>query len=54
MTQNFRTASLLIAISLWTVWTSYAQVQGSGAQGKPPAPVATWDRAGQGDRKSVV
>ena len=48
MTQNFRTASLLIAISLWTGGTSYAQVQGSGSPGKPPAPAATGDRAGQG------
>jgi len=54
MTQNFRTASLLIAISLWTGGTSYAQVQGSGAPGKPPAPAATWDRAGQGAAQTAA
>ena len=41
MKQDFRIASLLVALSLWAGTVSYAQ-----AQGKPPA--TTLDRAGQG------
>ena len=48
MEQDFRIASFLVAISLWAGTVSYAPAQGPGAQGKPPAPATTLDRAGQG------